>query len=100
MKHIIVHREAEIELWQAVEYYEIKHVGLGLSLEQEVSRAFVEIQKAPDMWPARKHGTKCRLLYRFPYAIYYLDIQDTIWIIAIAHTHRKPYYWRNRIESS
>jgi hypothetical protein len=30
MKRIIVRSEAELELWQAVEYYEIRSAGLGL----------------------------------------------------------------------
>lgn len=47
MKRIIVHSEAELELWRAVEYYETKSVGLGLDFEQEVSRAFGDIQEAP-----------------------------------------------------
>ncbi len=98
MKRIIVHSEAELELWQAVDYYETKYVGLGLDLEQEVSRSLVDIQEAPDRWPAKIHGARCRLLHRFPYAIYYLELQDVIWVVAVAHTRRKPYYWRNRIK--
>ena len=74
MNRIIVHSEAELELWQAVEYYETKSVGLGLDFEEEISCALVDIQEAPNRWPARKYGTRCRLLRRFPYAIYYLCI--------------------------
>ena len=98
MKHIIVHSEAELELWEAVGYYETKCVGLGLDLEQEVSRAFINIQAAPRRWPARKYGTRCHLFPRFPYAIYYLELQDIIWVVAIAHTSRRPYYWRKRLK--
>lgn len=39
MKKIIVHHEAEVELWQAVNYYESKRLGLGLEFEKETSRA-------------------------------------------------------------
>ncbi len=98
MKRIIVHSEAELELWQAVDYYESKHIGLGLDFEEEVSQALVNIQKTPDRWPTKKHGAKCCLLHRFPYAIYYLKIQDVIWVVAVAHTRRKPYYWRSRMK--
>lgn len=98
MKRIIVHSEAEIELWQAVDYYEAKSVGLGLDLEREVSRVLVAIQEAPDRWPIRKYGTRCCLLRRFPYAVYYLELQDLIWVVAVAHTSRRPYYWRKRLK--
>lgn len=100
MKRIIVHSEAELELWQAVEYYEIRSVGLGLDFEQEVSRALLDIQEAPTRWPTRKYGTRCRLLHRFPYAIYYSELQDIIWLVAVTHTSRRPYYWRNRLKNN
>ena len=98
MKRIIIHNEAELELWQAVDYYESKCIGLGLDLEQEVRTAFANIQKAPHRWPVKCYGTRCYLLHRFPYAIYYFELQDVIWIVAIAHTSRKPYYWRKRVK--
>jgi len=43
MKRLLVHEEAELELWQAVDYYEVKSAGLGLDLEHEVSLAFINI---------------------------------------------------------
>jgi hypothetical protein len=64
MKRLIVHSEAEPELWQAVDYYETKSSGLGLDFEHEV-RAFIDIQKTAKRWPIRKNGTRCRLLARF-----------------------------------
>lgn len=54
MKCLIVHHEAEMELWQAVDYYEIKSSGLGLDLEYEIRRAFIDIQEAPKRWSIRK----------------------------------------------
>ena len=98
MKQIIVLSEAELELWQAVDYYESRCVGLGLDFEHEVGRAFIDIQDAPERWPVRKNGTRCCLLNRFPYTVYYMELQDVIWVVAIAHMSRKPYYWRDRLK--
>ncbi|MCD5406236.1 MAG: type II toxin-antitoxin system RelE/ParE family toxin, partial [Desulfotomaculum sp.] len=86
MKRIIIHSETELELWEAVEYYETKCVGSGLDLEQEISRTLVNIQEAPKKWPERRYGARCRLLPQFPYVIYYLELQDIIWVVAVAHT--------------
>jgi toxin ParE1/3/4 len=97
MKHLLVHDEAELELWQAVDYYETKASGLGLDLEHEVRRAFIDIQETPKQWPIRKNDTRCHLLHRFPYAIYYIEMEDIIWVVAVAHMSRKPYYWLNRL---
>ena len=100
MKPIIIHSEAELELWQAVNYYENKCAGLGLDLEHEVSQSLSDIQDTPERWPAKKYGTRRRLLQRFPYSIYYLELKDVIWIVALAHTSRKPYYWRKRMKNN
>ncbi|MFC2088480.1 type II toxin-antitoxin system RelE/ParE family toxin [Calditrichota bacterium] len=97
MKTMIVHHDAEIELWHTIEYYESKKSGLGLDFEKEFRNALYTIQNAPNRWPEKKYGTRCFLLKRFPFAIYYIDIKDTIWIVACSHTRRRPYYWRKRI---
>jgi len=39
MKRVIVHQGAEVELWQAVDYYELKRTGLGLELEKDSTRS-------------------------------------------------------------
>ena len=36
-------------------------------------------------------------LERFPFVIHYVDLHNTIWILAFAHTSRKPGYWRRRL---
>jgi toxin ParE1/3/4 len=97
MKPVIVHDAAEFELWQAIDFYETIRKGLGLDLEEEIRHALAGIQDAPEVWPKKKHGTRFRLLTRFPFAIYYLDLPENIWVVAFAHTSRKPYYWRDRI---
>ena len=33
---------------------------------------------------------------RFPYAVYFELLTDRIHILAVAHQHRRPYYWRER----
>jgi hypothetical protein len=97
VKPVIIHESAELELRVAIDFYEAIRKRLGLDLEEEIRHALAGIQDAPEVWPKKKHGTRYRLLTRFPFAIYYLDLPETIWIIAFAHTSRKPYYWRDRI---
>ncbi len=38
MKKVIVHQGAEVELWQAVDYYELKRTGLGQNFKESVKR--------------------------------------------------------------
>lgn len=98
MKPIVVHSQAELELWCAVAYYEDKQRGLGLDFEEEIRHSLADIQEAPELWSKREGDIRFRLLSRFPYIIYYIELPDKIWVIAFAHTSRKPFYWRERFE--
>jgi len=89
--------EAEVELWDAVAYYEDKAHGLGLDFEAEIERAIKTIQQSPERWPLRDDGTRRLLTDRFPFVIVYMQLDDFIWIIAFAHCKRKPGYWKSRI---
>jgi toxin ParE1/3/4 len=90
-------REAEVELWEAVAYYEDKAPGLGLDFEAEVERAVQSIRQSPERWPLRDDGTRRHLTHRFPFVVVYTYLNDHIWILAFAHCKRKPDYWTDRI---
>ena len=92
---IILH-EAEIELWEAVVFYEIRCVGLGLDFKTEAQAAIEAIQRAPDRWAIREDGTRRYLIRRFPYVIVYHLHEDCVWLIAFAHCRRRPGYWSGR----
>ena len=96
MKPVIIHAEAELELWHAVSFYENRVSGLGLDFETETGRILAEIQETPKRYPKVKHGARRSLMRRFPYSVYYIELPEDIWIVAFAHTSRKPYYWLSR----
>ena len=92
--------EAEIELWEAVAYYEDKAHGLGLDFENEIERAVQTIADSPERWPLRSDDTRRYLTQRFPYLIVYSYLDGCIWIIALAHCKRQPEYWRSRVRQT
>ena len=97
---ILFHPEAEYELDQAISYYEDHQVGLGLDFESEVRRGLSYIHDAPDRWPKHKFDIRKFLLNRFPFHLFYLELPDCIWIVAVTHCSRKPNYWKERLKSS
>lgn len=99
MKKIIIHEEAEEELWHAVEYYEEKVSGLGLDFESEIEYGLFSILENPVKFTETKYGVRRYLLQRFPCFIYFIVYKDCIWVVAIAHTSRKPFYWKKRISN-
>ena len=97
MTGITVLHEAEVELWEAVAYYEERAPGLGLDFEKETERSVLNIFENPERWPIRTDGTRRYLLQCFPYLVVYAYEDNHIWIIAIAHCKRRPAYWNSRL---
>ena len=88
--------EAEVEMWEAVVYYEERASGLGMDFKKEVECAFERIHSSPQRCPLRDDGTRRFLLARFPYVVVYTVERGLVWILAIAHCKRKPGYWGSR----
>ena len=93
---ISILREAEIELREAVQFYETRCAGLGLDFEREIKAAIELIPRSPRRWPLQPDGTRRCLIHRFPYFIVYAMHEGRVWVIAFAHCRRKPGYWSAR----
>ena len=76
---------------------EEQKVGLGIDLLSEVENILRNIQQNPNLGTAYKiEGIRRYTIKRFPYLIFYTELEEVIWIIAIAHGKRKPDYWQER----
>jgi len=95
MTEVTILPEAELELREAVAYYEGKARGLGLDFEAEIERSVQTIAEHPERWPLREDGTCRYLAHRFPYLVVYAFENQHVWILAIAHCKRHPTYWKN-----
>jgi toxin ParE1/3/4 len=97
VKPLLLHRDAQEELAEAVTFYERRLRGLGLEFAEKIQRAFDRIQREPQLFPFHK-STKLQrfVVVRFPYVIFYRDYSDRLSIVAIAHAKRRPDYWRSR----
>jgi toxin ParE1/3/4 len=97
VKPVEFHVAARAELDDAVSFYESRAKGLGLDLIEKVREAVRKIQKHPDTWPPHGPGGFRKFFAdRFPHTIFYLEMPDVIWTVAIAHGRRRPDYWSNR----
>jgi toxin ParE1/3/4 len=63
---------------------------------EELDAALARIQRTPKCGGHYLHGARCYLLRRFPYLIVYRETSQAIQVIAIAHGHRRPGYWKSR----
>lgn len=94
--HFRFHPDAELELNQAIDYYEECQEHLGLEFAQEIYASIHRIIDFPDAWQLISSKTRCCLTNRFPFGVVYQKLNNEIIIIAIMHQNQKPFYWKNR----
>ena len=95
MKPIRISRPASAEFADAVRWYEQRRTGLGGEFFDAVTHAIELLRTRPEIGTAAVR-TRSWLLTRFPYRLIYRVRDDDIYIVAIAHTSRRPGYWKNR----
>ena len=88
--------EAELELFEAAEWYESKEKGLGKRFRDEVERVLDRIVEDPMLWRERSGGYRRVNCPVFPYYLPFFIRGQKIIIAAVAQDHRKPGYWMFR----
>ena len=96
MHAIIFHNEAAEEMQAAAAYYAIRTPGIGEAFLDEIEQGLRRIQEFPRLWPVYESDYRRYLLQRFPYSLIYRIDPEEIFILAVAHLHRQPGYWKNR----
>jgi len=88
---------AQAEVDDAVTWYDSQAQGLGLQFLDELDRAIRRIVSYPLSHADIEKGLRRCLLSRFPYGIIYGLDSETIVVVAVAHLHREPRYWVDRL---
>ncbi|MBN2012608.1 type II toxin-antitoxin system RelE/ParE family toxin [candidate division KSB1 bacterium] len=88
---------AELELDDTFEYYEYESIGLGHSFLDEFRKGVKRILAHPYAWNLIQDNVRKCVLNKFPYTIVYAIEENLIIILAIAHQHRRPDYWIDRL---
>lgn len=88
---------AEREMRVAFDWYENQSSGLGGEFLTELDQVVVRIRRYPESCPVTKDGMRRASLNRFPYGLWYAIEVDTAVVYAVAHLHREPHYWVDRI---
>ena len=94
--NVIFSKYAQLELVDAVEFYELEYEGLGLRFKEEVKKAAIRISEYPKALSVERGEIRKYLLHKFPYKLLYSIETDHLFVIAVAHQHRQPYYWIDR----
>ena len=96
--------EAEVldELEAPIGWYDEQRPGLGDELLEEVDATFAALERGAVASVPARPGRKRRdvrrlMLARFPYAIVFIEHDDEVRVLAVAHHRRRPGYWRHRV---
>jgi plasmid stabilization system protein ParE len=98
---LIVLDDAEAELEDAARWYEAQRPGLGREFRAAVAEAMDRLTETPGVAlpvpsVSPEVGARCVFVKRFPYSIVFFVHGQEMWVVAFAHHHRRPGYWRNR----
>ena len=96
MKSVAFHPDAEAEFSATARYYEAQAENLGADFISSVERTYTRLAAFPES--GHPFGTRLRrvLVPGFPYGLIYRVESDRLFIVAVAHLHRRPGYWRGR----
>jgi len=89
--------EAEAEYLSALTWYRERSRAAAIRFEAEFNRAVESVRNRRERWVLYMAGCRRYLLHQFPFAIVYQVSPNLIQVLAVAHCHRRPGYWRNRI---
>ncbi len=96
-KALEIHPSALSDLKSALGWDLERNETAAVNFAAEIDRAVSLIIGSPARWPAGEDGTRKFVVSRFPFAIVYREKETTIQILAIAHGHRNPEYWKGRL---
>ncbi len=88
---------AQRELDDAVAWYNEQAAELGQEFLDELDRVVRRAVTFPMSCPEIEPGVRRCLLARFPYGLIYGVDGETLVVVAVAHLHREPRYWVDRI---
>jgi toxin ParE1/3/4 len=101
-KPVRIARQAREELLEAARRYGTQRPTLRTEFLAAVDDALERVVRyaphlgtPPGIDPAL--GVKRVFMKQFPYSVYFVELPTRFRILAFAHAHQRPFYWRDRI---
>jgi plasmid stabilization system protein ParE len=98
--------EADQEVDQGAGYYELETPGTGRRFVRAYLELITHIQQFPRTGTRLREFDEPGLEVRsfivspiFPYTVFAAVLEDEIVVLAVAHQHREPGYWAERLDT-
>ncbi|MGD9633447.1 MAG: type II toxin-antitoxin system RelE/ParE family toxin [Pirellulales bacterium] len=89
--------EAELDIQEAYDWYELRRPGLGEDFLSCVDGSFQYACRNPELFAKVYEDYRRVLVRRFPYAVFYESVEGTVTVYCVVHTSRDPAKWRERL---
>ena len=91
-----VHREAVREAAEAVIWYQARSPAAADGFAAAVREALLRVDDSPELSAIYMDDYRATRVGRYPYIVVYRWDGSTSQVLAVAHTSRRPGYWKNR----
>jgi plasmid stabilization system protein ParE len=96
MYKLIIKPYAEFDANDAANWYNNQSKGLGNEFLLALDAKINSIKRNPTHFQVVYKNIRRALTERFPYGVFFIVEERTIYILAIIHTSRKPKIWKKR----
>lgn len=96
MNQPVFHPSARAELDESAVFYQSRVAGLGVHFAAAVQETVRRIADTPEAGTALGGEYRKRIVPGFPFTVIYRVWADHVFVVAVAHQHRRPEYWRQR----
>lgn len=94
---LILAPEAEEDVQQAYDWYELRRFGLGEEFLSCVDACIHYVCRVPELHARVHENYRRALVRRFPYAVFYEYNDRTVTVFCVFHTAQNPEKWRTRL---
>jgi len=90
-------KPAQSEVDDAFSWYDSQTHGMGMQFLDDLDRSVRRIMAFPLANTEIEEGFRRCLRSKFPYGIIYGLDSEVVIVVAVAHLHREPRYWIDRL---
>lgn len=94
MANVRLTPRAEFEYEEALVWYQRRSPRAADGFEAAVAAAIAKIAAAPDSYPVHQGDLRSVALKRYPFSLIFRIHASEVQVVAVAHHHRGPGYWR------
>ena len=87
---LIIRDEAELEIIEAVKYYESKQIGLGKRFLSHLKIYLKRIQTYPEHFYIKRNPYREAVLKKFPYLIIFELSENKVIVFSVFNTYQNP----------